>query len=316
LKTFGTVAVTEFNSSGFMALKVAPHEKDKFREFILKYKAKETDETTMDVRLWGNAKLVGTKSGGELHLQWTEPPTALLEKHYAHRTGAQISTLRGIERFLFYASEGYDPTEQELYYMHEFLLQRFSKTETNPLTGEEELIRTRSPQMTTYLMAKIIDGALNLLANQEIPDEVLNQIGEDMDRLWKAWHKWRYTNKNGDPLYTDERQMTWEEYCEVHAVCEFCGLPGTDTNPLERIHMVSKGADETAYEFPWNWLRGHRLHHQLQHSEGWKATLHLFPHLQGKYDRAIAEHNKVEVPMTATEVSNQWRDENGEEVIY
>ena len=294
MKTFGSVDILDFNTSGLLVTRVHKHEHDKFREFITKYQRSTKDDTTLDVEITGEAKLIETKAGGELTLRFTEAPRLLLEKKYGYRTAAQHATLRGVERFLFIAANNYEPNADDLYYIHEAILEQFGENEINPITEKEERIRTTSPKMTTFRMAKLIDGALNLLGSTEIPSEVLASIGEGMANLWKAWYKWRYTNKDGDPLYSVEQDMSWEEYSEMHTVCELCGLPGHDLNPLERMHMVSKGADETVYEFPWNWLRAHHNHHVIQHEKGWGSTLHLFPVIKGKYDRAIEKHNEME----------------------
>ncbi|MCK5344430.1 MAG: hypothetical protein KAR20_13540, partial [Candidatus Heimdallarchaeota archaeon] len=115
--------------------------------------------------------------------------------------------------------------------------------------------------------------------------EILRTIGHDMKNLWSNWYSWRYDQEK-DPLFEAESEMTWVKYKELHPVCELCALAGVDSDPLERMHIISAGADQTIYEMPWNWTAAHRSHHTLQHSEGWEIIEKSYPHIKGKIKRA------------------------------
>ncbi|MCK4818230.1 hypothetical protein KA005_20845 [bacterium] len=172
-----------------------------------------------------------------------------------------------------------------MYWIHEGSLEKYSIWGTNPLSGNNLPKRTSDPSMTTTEMAKIVEGALNHLASLDIPEEILISIGHDMKNLWSNWYSWRYNQEKG-PLFEAENEMTWEKYKELHPVCELCALPGVDTDPIERMHIISAGADQTIYEMPWNWIASHRSHHNLQHNEGWEIIERSYPHIKGKIKRA------------------------------
>ncbi len=204
-------------------------------------------------------------------------------------TTNQRNTLWGICNFIFQAQNGHKPTQDELYNIYYAIIEKYGKKVKNPITGTEHYITLSDPRMTKKDVALLIEGALNELAMTDIPYEVLEKIGSDMKELWTAWYNWRWNIAKQDPLFEEEQKMTWEEYLEHHPRCEITGEPG----PLERVHIISKGADETIYEYPWNWFAATHRIHVLAHNKGWDFIIKLHPHIKGKIERARREHAKI-----------------------
>lgn len=261
-----------------------PADQKKFIRELVEYSIKSKKDVLLDLSLNVKASILSAM-GSDLAFQFTENPLLRISTVSFRRTNNQNSTLRGIERFFFIATNGYEPTKDDMYWIHEGLLEKHSVWVTNPLTGISLPKRTSDPSMTTTEMAKIVEGSLNELASTSIPKKVLDSIGHDMKKLWEDWYSWRYEQEK-DPLLEAESEMTWEKYKELHPVCELCALAGVDTDPIERMHIVSAGADSTIYEMPYNWIAAHRSHHTLQHSEGWEIIERSYPHIKGKIKRA------------------------------
>lgn len=224
---------------------------------------------------------------GYLRTEAMHAPTIQVDEVKHPRTLLQNATLRGIERFICWAQNNRKPAhdDPELYWIHEGILEAYSKHEKNPKTGRVEPIRTSDPRMTKKLMARLIEGALDELGQQQIPRPLLEVIGHDMESLWIRWYKW-IGSKDAE-WYRDAFPVkSWDEYVRRHPACEFSFQPPTEEEPLERIHIISAGADGTIYEEPWNWLRGKHKFHQMQHDHGWDYVLKHHPHLKDKVERA------------------------------
>jgi len=283
----GKADITKITKTGF-ELQFSKQTKDNAREFLLSYMKKD-NPPAINLTMIVPCMLETTAMGGIVSFQFIDMPDIYLEAKYQEKTKAQMTTLRGIERFIFWATEGYKARgDKDIYYIHEALLDMYSQPIKNPISGKESMMRTSSPDMDTVTLSRIINGGLNWLAELDIPEDVLRSIGRPMRELWHEWYKWRYENKCGDPLFEDEQTYSWDDYCRVHPVCELCGLPGAPGDALERMHIISKGADISIYEAPWNWLRSHHSHHVQQHSEAenWNGITYEFPTVKGKIDRA------------------------------
>ncbi len=250
-------------------------------------------ETLFDFIISGRGKMQSALNG-VITIQFDGDPLLRMDTVGNRRTSNQNTTLRGVERFIFIAESGYKPTQDDLYWIHEGLLERYSPWVTNPRSGISTPKRTSDPSMTTVEMAKIVQGALNELGTMEVPDEILNEIGHDMKKLWENWHRWRYEQDN-DPLFNAESELGWDKYKELHPVCELCGLPDNEYDPLIQMHIISKGSDTAIREMPWNWLRSHNSHHILQHNEGWEIIEKSYPHIVGKLKRARLMQGKENV---------------------
>lgn len=224
-----------------------------------------------------------TEEGGILHLLRQGDTDMLLRRWEPARTAAQNDTLRGIERFIAYALIGEKPSDDEVDEVHEAVVEAVMPEVLNKFDGK--MHRKRTSDATVPELSRCIEYGLNWLATTDIPDSIVTAMGFGMKKLWEQWYAWRYSRET-DPLYDDELLMKWEDYCEVHPVCELCAQPDLDGDPLERMHIVSGGSNIAAYEFPWNWLRAHHSHHAHQHQQGWENITKEFPHIAGKIRRA------------------------------
>ncbi len=269
----------------FVRLTIDGRDREKFRKFLKEHIAHDID-LTIEV----SGKIVGTATGGIVEIGDLGERSIKLEKHVEHRTTAQLATLKGIERFIYWAEAGHRPVggNHDLYWIHKGLIEQYSREDINENTGKREPMGTSDPRFTTKDMARVIEGALGQLCTTDIPKDVLDQIGKDMRTLWSAWYNWRYNLAKEDPLAEfDSAILSWEAYKQFHPVCELCSLPGTDDDALERMHIVSAGSDKSIYELSWNWIHSHHSHHSLQHDSGWKQEVYeVYPHIKGKIERA------------------------------
>jgi len=279
---------------GGVALQVLPAFKNKVREFLGSYLKKDQDvRPVINLNISVECRITKTAQGGLIDFQFIDHPDIYLEAVYQEKTGAQMATLRGIERFIFWATMGFKSRgDRDIYYIHEALIEQFSKPIKNPITGQESMMRTSDPNMDVVTLSRLINGGLSWLSTLDIPEDVLSLIGRPMKELWTGWYKWRYENKDGDPLFDEEMEYSWDKYTEVYPVCECCGQPEFPGDPLERMHIITEGADSTIYELPWNWIHSHRSHHSLMHQLGWKAVLENYPVIKGKVERAYKIWNE------------------------
>jgi hypothetical protein len=305
MKAIGTGMVLHFGGES-LVLRIDKHEKDKFRDLIHREMVlEEESRKTLDAAINFEATISSSEEGGKVHLTIPHNPTISLKDIIEVKSRAQENTFWGILRFIFWADEGRKPKDDETYWLYEGMLQLYGVEDTNPVTGRIEPIRLSDPRMNKFMLSKLIEGALNELAQKEIPKSVLDTIGEPMKKLWTRWYRWRYDQGDADPLFAlDMEEQSWLDYRKRHPVCELCSLGPTSYDPLERIHIISGGADGAIYEEPWNWIHGHHSHHVAQHGDrqqqsvGWDLIEKQFPHIAGKLDRA----RKLSGEKTSTEL--------------
>lgn len=286
--------VDAYIKEGMLHIKILKNFQDNFLHILgdnLKRKEKgEKPEYDIDLSFTGTIESI--EAGGIVRFKFTDLPLVTLDRQKSISSRDQMNTLRGIERFIAWSELGYKPKDDDLYFIHEEIIHRASRWDKNPVTGNNEPIRTSDPRMDSATMYNIIQYALDLLSQQDIPHSVLMSIGDDMRDLWDSWYKWRYDQGDADPLFDKDKATTWENYCENHPVCELCGLPNKENDPLERAHIVSVGSRLDLFNASWNWLRIHHSHHHLMHADrsgdfiGWDAVIQHFPFIKGKIERA------------------------------
>ena len=232
-------------------------------------------------------------------------PRLTLNKHFPARSMLQNNTLRMIEKWIYYAeNHRYPKTNDDIFWIHEGLLEEYAPKLKNPNTGMEKPKRTSD--LNSSEMGWIINGALTTLASQDIPETVLDTIDVDFSELWEEMYRWRYSHKT-DPFL--DKYDSWEEYKKIHPVCEFSKKIGTTGDPLVRMHIISAGADGTLYEKPWNWIHALQSIHQQQHTEGWASVMELYPHMISKIEKAkeLGRHKGVSEWQLPTSNSNQTK---------
>ncbi len=247
---------------------------------------KKDPDKPIDITITAQAKLSRTQSGGILMFETTNRDI-FIEQHFKKRSLNQENTLRGIERFIFWADEGRKPLSHETYYIHEALLQLYSPEVENPVTGVSSPMRTNDPKMTTKIMADLINGALNHLYEKEIDDDVATAIGIDVKAVFSNWYNSIYKLSEEEIIEHESKYSTWEIYKQHHPICELCGKPYSEHEPLVRMHLVAGlGKDSIAYDEPWSYVRACISHHTFQHNNGWNDLLKAFPSIKLKWERA------------------------------
>jgi len=272
--------------TSWISVQLDPHYREHFQAFL-----KDNLKKPLSLLLSVKGE-VNESRPGAFTLVITDKIKVTLDRHYPARSMLQHRTLRMIEKWIYYADEHkYPKRNDDIFWIHEGLLEEYAPKLKNPDTGLEK--PKRSSDLTTAEMAWVINGALTTLASKEIPNSIRHSIDSDMADLWDEMYKWRYSHKD-DPF--SDKYHTWDEYREAHPVCEFSRKHGTTGDPLVRSHIISAGADGTLYEEPWNWIHCLQSIHQRQHTEGWAAVLESFPHMKEKIQRAKEKGKHKGVP--------------------
>lgn len=271
-----------------------------------KLSPEEVDSTEYEFTLHVTG-IVDYMKNGEVDVRLTRTPDIIMERKAPFRSSQQHRTLRGLEHFMFWAQHGRRPIGDEAEPYHAALLEMFAPIvrTANPLVpGEIVVHRKSTSEMNTKEMSVMVDGALAMLMEMDIPKKVTDTIGKPMADLWHAWYEWK--NKTRSLLGRDDG-ITWDKYRAIYPYCELCGKGGREGDPLERMHIVSGGSSIENYEESWNWLHAHHSHHVRQHGTveeqkaGWNLILSDFPHIKGRVERAFTLAGK-KVPKGAKSV--------------
>ncbi len=268
-----------------LIIQLSPHFRSRFKQLAVQQPIGKAFDVSVKIA----ASFIETQPDGMILMHPIENPTVQISDFFPRRSIVQNRTLWGLCYFIGWVQEGRKPDKETVYWIYRGILEEFAPTVINPKTLEREPMSSSHPQMTTRIMGSLINGALQTLMSEDLPTHVEQAIGEEMRDLWRAFYKWRYHD------YTDmlEEHITWSEYLERVQVCEACGIKGTDTDKLERAHIISAGADKTIYEESWNWLCIHSRHHgQLQHQHGWETFLKAYPHLRPKVEHARKKYRE------------------------
>lgn len=282
LNASGVVSIAAAGG-GTLVIQVGESFRERFFPLVT-YVNREKKDLKFNLDLEGVVQIVETVKGGIINLTFERDPIILLRQYEPPHSRAQMDTLRGIERFIAWVQLGEKPSDEDVGEVHEAIVDAVMPVQKNKYNGKEYPRRTSDG--TTRDLARCIEYALNWLATCDIPDYIVTAMGFSMKKLWTEWYEWRYT-QDTDPLLDDELLMSWDEYREVHPVCELCGQPEFPGDPLERMHIITAGSNIAAYEHSWNWLHAHHSHHTpVQHQKGWGPIETEFPHIIGKLNRA------------------------------
>ncbi|NJL71329.1 MAG: hypothetical protein HC888_06815 [Candidatus Competibacteraceae bacterium] len=221
----------------------------------------------------------GTESGGIIILR---PSRNICEIGTVkpEKSRSQVNLLKQLERMIFFVQNRKQPNEQELYLTHEGIMDLYAPHAINPFTKGQYRKTLSDPSLTTKEMATILEGAFNTLATEDIPAEMMST---DLHSLFANWKEYKAT--------IEEEPMTEQEYRLTHPVCEFTLRMGSPSDPLERIHIIGKGASLASYENSLNYVMGKASIHRRIHAEGWESVLIDFPHMLPKYNRAMEVRN-------------------------
>jgi hypothetical protein len=115
-----------------------------------------------------------------------------------------------------------------------------------------------------------------------------------VQEVLEEWEAWRGGLETDCTDYTDREQtrtLAEEEWRAKRVYSEASGRGG----PIERAHIVSRGADAADIEMSWNWIALTPDEHVDQHRRGWDEFLRIYPHLRGRVERARRLAGKLEL---------------------
>lgn len=263
----------------------------RFKEFVSRWIAKneKTDKIyPVELKMEMVCNLAELMKG-KLGLKIDEYPVDIsLEVRLKKRNLNQNNTYWGILYFIYWAQHGRKPIGDDTRLYDEAIKDMFDYyiEEDHPFIKGQKIKRRKTHrEMTVVEFARMIDKALKILAEQDIPKMVLDQIGKDMKSLWRNWYNWKNQEEGlMDILEPDD--MCWSEYIDNHPVCELSGIAGNEGDPLVRMHLVANLQGTPMYEMPRFYIRARQSLHQKQHTEGWDIILQEYPHIKAKWEKA------------------------------
>jgi hypothetical protein len=196
------------------------------------------------------------------------------------RTFKQNSAFWALLRIIWKITNGEkrNPTKQEEIEMYYDFLDAYADRKENKITGENRPIHIS--ESNTRQCAILISSEMDLLAT--IPDIPMSAQAE-VKTWFAAWVAWR-GRKEFDPLDYDEAGIEIEDriWRKRHQVSEASGC-----GPVQKAHIVSRGADPTLIDRPWNWIAlTPKEHVHIQHQNGWDFLIGEYPHIEAKILKA------------------------------
>lgn len=240
----------------------------------------------LNFTLTGEATLRKTENDLVLMLNPLGPDSCdlLLETWYQRRTLTQLNTLKALESLLYQIDYQRKPKSKDLEFIHQGILEIANERVENPWTKKTVMVTTSMKCCDTKIMDRFIEVALEELAERNIPKDVRDAMFDrPLSEIFREWYKQRMVRDDLDGL-------TWNEYRKRIPYCEFTFK---SHGPLERMHIISKGANGSIYEQPWNWIHASRHIHQEQHNNGWESIMQDYPHIIPKINRAHEMERKL-----------------------
>lgn len=251
--------------------------RDRVKPHILRWM---NEEKKIKILVSFDAKIIDTASGGIIIMDSDSAADVHMETWYKKRTLTQLATLKSIESLLYWAHNGTFPISSTLLDgFHEVILEAAGITREDPSSGKTVRISTSSHLCTTADMNRFIEIAIGFVLDADIPHTMIEPAAQmDFRKLYQEWYKMR-------AMEPDMDDITWEEYCRRFPYDEFNCIGATEG--LQKMHIVSRGADAAAIDESWNWIRGpESIHIRIQHQHGWGPVLQEFPHVIPKVERA------------------------------
>jgi hypothetical protein len=225
-------------------------------------------------------QLFSTKKEWELRNQREFFLTVTLELPYQRRTFKQNAAVWKLVTAIFESMEGRLPDEEEKYNMYLDLLEVYAERVPNKISGGTRPVHIS--ESNSLEGSNFIDGLLYHLATECALSYGVQTTVQEVLEEWEAW-RGRLETDYAD--YTDHEQtkmLTEKEWRAKHVYSEASGRGG----PIERAHIVSRGADAADIEMSWNWIAFTPDEHAEQHRRGWDEFLQIYPHLRGRVERA------------------------------
>jgi hypothetical protein len=265
--------------------------KDKVKDKVFQWMR---DKKRIRFHITGEAVVSGTAAGGIVFL---EPPDGSvggcdvsLKTWYRKGSRSQLNTLKGLESLIYQADNGIaPPSSDDLWFIHQGIMEAANIQIYNTKTESSSLVTCSSPFCDSSAMNRYIEIALDELSMRDIPENVRDSInGETISDLFVEWYKKRMVE---DDLHSIKN---WESYKSLFPWCEFTFTRGTEDNPLEWMHIVTRGAHPERIDEPWNWIHGSASIHRKQHLYGWDSILQDYPHMIPKVKKARELANQKE----------------------
>jgi hypothetical protein len=208
------------------------------------------------------------------------------------RTYSQNSTVFKLLTIILITELGRKPTHAEIDEAYKDLLEMYA--DRRPCRFDKnKLVPIHLSKSDVYQASRLVQGAIDYLVtmcNLHPSNDyfITTNLQADVRQYIKEWQVWRGELERDPVDYIDYEKgllITEREWKKRHPVCEACLVAALPGDPLEKCHIVSRGA--ASIEEPWNWLQLHYSHHRLlQHQEGWKSFLNIYTHLVGRVNRA------------------------------
>jgi len=212
---------------------------------------------------------------------------ARLELNYQKRTHKQLASVFALVTAIFESMEFRKPTEEEKYSLYDDLLEVYA--ERIPCRFGNTTRPVRISEANSIEGAKFIDGLMYHLATEcKLEYGVQSTVA---DVLWQ-WESYRGTLEV-DPLDYKDKECTElvpvDEWRAKHPYSEASGR----TENIVLHHIVTRGSNKAAENKTWNWLSLTHEEHTMVHERGDRYFLQIYPHLKGKFTRAIKMANKL-----------------------
>ena len=230
-----------------------------------------------DVVITGKAQIVETASGGHLginltqiEMEWDKVQTATLSRR-------QMNTVKVLERFVCIGMNGLEPSEGDMQFIHEAFKDSigYNIEGVNIDTDYTTPVKKSLSAYKSWESSMFIQRIFEFIMEMDMHSEAKRIIGGEIKNLFLHWNT--ILGKLGH-----RDHLSIEEYAEQHQFSEISGVKV----PVEKMHIISKGANEEAYLYSWNIIMGSREEHSMQHTMGWERFVMKYPHLEPKYKRA------------------------------
>lgn len=196
----------------------------------------------------------------------------------------QQKLMRGLERVLYVVSNGRVASSKEYDAWHEECLLAFAPIHKGALGRD---IPIRSADFTKKQASDYCNKLIGEILTTDNRGMAEAFDVSDIRSIFTAFHLMYFDAQDFKEM------LTWDKYREKIPFCEFTFGQGSMVDPLERMHIISAGANGGIYEEPWNWI--HALHsvHMLQHAHGWEYILDLYPHMTQRVEYAKEMERRI-----------------------
>lgn len=207
----------------------------------------------------------------------------------ANKTYEQIKLAWALISICCEVINGHKPVGDEAEYMCQALYEMFAEEYEwqNPLTGEIEKEKITMSKMSKAQMCAFINNIINFLADScDLNTEQQISVKEIFEQYmsFRSSLKEDFVDMDAEGNY-----ISLDEFRRINTISFASGLGGE----LDLAHIVSKGTSPQFRDCSWNAMMLTHEEHMMQHKVGWPKFLEIYPHLRGRYDRAMSLAKKI-----------------------